>query len=249
MVNLDSGNNCYYVDKNLLQITNATSCEVITSGQSTSAANTANASAAAAAAAIAGSAITNTGLAKRHSSCTNPNRRTSSNTVFGGSTEVKKNLSESCVIDATIKSSSPTIASSILPKREYQLPNNFGCVCVRMRLCFFVLLIATACASSHQLQSLHSDLTHVEQPMKLDICLSFGISRKCGTHTHKIFYFKSDKVNGQYYSHKKRRNLRNDFKIVIEAKIIECVFFVFFFFWFCVVVIEVAVFMCCVLSD
>lgn len=127
MVNLDSGNNCYYVDKNLLQITNANSCEVIaSSGRGTSVAassaanraNTANAVANVANASLS-SHITAATLAKRHSSCTNSNRRTSSNTVFGGSGEVKKNLSESCVIDATKKSSSPAIASPILPKREY----------------------------------------------------------------------------------------------------------------------------------
>lgn len=91
MVNLDSGNNCYYVDKNLLQITNTNSCEVIASS-------------------------TGTGVANISTSCTNRNCRNNHN-IFGESNKVKKNLSESCVIDATTKSSS-TIPSPIVHKRK-----------------------------------------------------------------------------------------------------------------------------------
>ncbi|XP_055315817.1 putative uncharacterized protein DDB_G0282133 isoform X4 [Sitodiplosis mosellana] len=91
MVNLDSGNNCYYVDKNLLQITNTNSCEVIASSAGTGSANI-------------------------HTSCTNRNCRNNHN-LFGDSNKVKKNLSESCVIDATTKSSSPTVASLTVHKQ------------------------------------------------------------------------------------------------------------------------------------
>lgn len=95
MVNLDSGNNCYYVDKNLLQITNTNSCEVIASSAGT-------------------------GDANIHTSCTNRNCR-NNHILFGDSNKVKKNLSESCVIDATKKSSSssPTAASLTVHKRKY----------------------------------------------------------------------------------------------------------------------------------
>ncbi|XP_031620295.1 potassium voltage-gated channel subfamily H member 7-like isoform X2 [Contarinia nasturtii] len=89
MVNLDSGNNCYYVDKNLLQITNTNSCEVIASSGGSGGANI-------------------------HTSCTNRNCR---NNQFGDSNKVKKNLSESCVIDATTKSSSPTVTSLTVHKQ------------------------------------------------------------------------------------------------------------------------------------
>lgn len=93
MVNLDSGN-CYYVDKNLLQITNTNSCEVIASSTGTG------------------------GGANIQTSCTNRNCR-NNHILFGDSNKVKKNLSESCVIDATKKSSSPTTASLTVHKRKY----------------------------------------------------------------------------------------------------------------------------------